>query len=237
MSTAQGTQKIVYDGLVLYLDAWNPLSCRPGTTEWNDISGNKNHFVTVNSPTIISSRVKSIQFNGINQYATAVNAASTNQQVCPTSKTTIEIWFRMTGTPGVYPYAYGGLFGDRINQNGVLYIAPEFHPVWCWDDSYQTSQNWFNYTFSKNEWVQIVVVLEPNYFATYYVNGVLDKAKFNVGLPSNSSPCTAYWTVGRENRFGYYLASDVSIVRQYNRVLTSDEIQQNFYANRVKFGI
>ena len=107
--------------------------------------------------------------------------------------------------------------------------------VWGWDDG--TTGN-STTTISTGQWFQFVVVLD-NYYATYYYNGTLDKSQSqNTDLAS--SPNNS-WSIGRQNRdFSgefYYLNCDVSIARQYNRLLTDMEILQNFNAQRSRFGL
>ena len=56
--------KIVTDGLVLYLDAANPKSY-PGTGNvWNDLSGNGNDAILINSPTYNNNY---FSFDGVDQ--------------------------------------------------------------------------------------------------------------------------------------------------------------------------
>ena len=55
MSTLNGGPNIVFDGLVLYLDAGNTKSYISGSTTWNDISRLGNNGTLINGPTFSSS--------------------------------------------------------------------------------------------------------------------------------------------------------------------------------------
>jgi hypothetical protein len=71
------------------------------------------------------------------------------------------------------------------------------------------------------------------------VNGNLDTAEFQTSDTFSSQ--VTVWTIGRQNRnFSgdyYYLDCDVSIHRQYNKLLSATEIQQNYNAVKTRFGL
>jgi hypothetical protein len=221
--------KIVTDGLVLCLDAANPKSYSGSGTVWTDLSGNGNNFNLINSPTYNPNGL--ISFNGNNQYA---NVGSSSLNLIPTNDRTIEIWGRANTIGSI-----GGLFGDRYSSSGVLMIMDTGRFLWRWDDSSTAAQYQSQKQLAVQEWFQCVVVLRNSYYATYYVNGNLDTPEFRT--TDTASAGNSNWSIGRQNRnFSgnfYYLNCDVSIAKQYDRMLSAQEIQQNFNALRGRYGI
>ena len=68
------TTPIVLNGLVLYLDAGNPLSY-PGTgTIWTDLSNFGNNGTLINGPTFNSGNGGNIVFDGTNDFVTCGTA-------------------------------------------------------------------------------------------------------------------------------------------------------------------
>lgn len=219
---------IVTSGLVLSLDAENS-SSYPGTgTTWFDISGNNHNFTLFNSPDYNG---KTFMFDGINQYAGIGNSGL---NLAPSGNRTLEIWFRIIS----FKEFATGLFGDRKNTSGALMVNTNSTIVWTWDDS--SSADSTNLVLATEQWVQCVVLLRNSYFVTYYINGELDKPEFRTTDIASSS--NSAWSIARQNRLfdpnGFlYSNCEVSIAKQYNRVLSDAEIQQNFNALRGRFGI
>lgn len=256
MSTLQNG-KIVTNGILLSLDAANPESYDINTkTNWYDTSGNGNHFYLYNGPTFDSGSIKSINFDGIDDYGywsapfgynvnkdyifNKVITTTTNLNTSPTDNRTIEIWFKSNGTNccTAPPYNWGGLFGESANSSGLIYLDPDGpdNPGnlirWRWDDS---TAVWTQKKIVTGEWIQLVVCLRNSYYYTYYVNGKLDTAEqrsSDLGSPGNIS-----WWLGKEARFNFHMACNVALLRMYNRVLSADEILQNYNANKGRFGL
>jgi hypothetical protein len=63
-------------GLILDLDASNPLSYPGSGTAWSDLTANNNDFILVNGPTFSAEKGGSIVTDGINDYAESVAAVS-----------------------------------------------------------------------------------------------------------------------------------------------------------------
>jgi hypothetical protein len=222
--------KTVTDGLVLCIDAANPKSYPGSGTTWFDLSGNENNFNLINSPSYSSNGW--LSFNGVNQYANIGSRPTLN--LSPSNNRTLEIWGRVNAIGSL-----GGLFADQYSTSGVLMVMDTGRFLWRWDDSATTLIYQSQKQLQPGEWFQCVIVLRNSYFATYYVNGVLDTNEFrttDTGSSSNSS-----WSIGRQNRsFSgdfYHLNCDISVAKQYNRMLTPEEIQQNFNATRGRYGI
>lgn len=199
---------IVTDGLVLSLDAAN-INSYPGTgTDWYDLSGNGTHCVLTNSPTWNSSGYFS--FDGIDDGA--------DNTINPQNYVDLMI--------GMYGLPVGGLEMVFAKYNDF-------------DKSFRTNGGFLRHSgIDSNDW---------NYLNTSYdfVNGSFITTDANL---SNS------WNVIRlvnQNSsfsppFNYSISSDflnrryrgyISFVLCYNRILTSEEVQQNYNAQKSRFGL
>lgn len=225
---------IVTNGLVLCLDAANVKSYPGSGTTWTDLSGRGNNFTLSGSPSL-SVDGKSLSFNGVDQYA---NIGSSELNLAPVTTTTsstrtIEVWAKVNATPG--SGTVGGLFGDQYSSTGALVVRTDNKLMWRWDDDGTPTQK----VVELGEWFQIVVLLQNSYQIEYYVNGQLDTAQFT--SPDTSANICTGWSIARQNRdFSgnfYHLNCNVSVARQYDRILTPQEVKQNFEALRGRFNI
>jgi hypothetical protein len=224
--------RTITDGLVLCLDAANTKSYPGSGTTWTDLSGRGNNFTLYGSPSL-SADGKSLSFNGVDQYA---NIGSSELNLAPvittTSSTrTIEVWAKVNAN--ISAGLVGGLFGDQYSSTGALVVNEFRRLMWRWDDSGIPTQK----VVQLGEWFQIVVLLQNSYQIEYYVNGQLDTAQFT--SPDTSATICTGWSIARQNRnFSgdfRHLNSNVSVARQYNSVLTAQEIQQNINATKSRF--
>lgn len=229
--------KISTSELLLCLDAANPKSYPGSGNTWFDISGRGNHFSLNGNtiPTVTDGR--SLSFNGIDQYGYISSPVSTDLFLnAGQGPRTIEIWAKVNTLPDATD-SIGGLFGDQYSTSGILVVFNNGQIQFRMDDGGTSASK----IITAGEWFQFVVLLETPYLITYYVNGALDTAQFT--NPDTNSNSNSAWAIGRQNRtFAApnplrYLNCNVSIIRNYNTVLTATEIRQNFNANRSRFGI
>jgi len=207
---------IVRDGLVLCLDAANQRSYPGSGTTWYDLSGNGNNGTLVNGPTYSSVNGGVIALDGVNDYidVPSPNLSTQNHTVIGASR---------------YVSIGGRVFSGRSNNWLMGHWSSTTRNYYAegWVSSVQNGEsdtNWRVYAatgnYSGDSWAQ-------------YVNGQLDS-----GPNSNGSQGPNGFSIGR---FGpgnsEYSNSQVSFLLCYNRVLTAQEIQQNFDAFRGRFGI
>jgi hypothetical protein len=76
MATQFAFGKMATNGLVLALDAADKNSYPGSGTTWYDVSGNNNHITLTNGPTFDNSSIKSISFDGVDDFGTADSNAS-----------------------------------------------------------------------------------------------------------------------------------------------------------------
>ncbi|NBP55429.1 LamG domain-containing protein [bacterium] len=216
---------IVTDGLVWIVDASNTLSYPATGSTWYDISGNSKNGALQNSPLFSTESGGGIVFDGIND---VVNFGTGNT-FFPLSQFTIDIWFKSGGTVSVTGTA-PGLFGFTYGLRAILYStylyfqsigSPQAGNV-------TTLTTTGNIAFLSGSWFN-VVMYHSGTSAGIYVNGVLNVTT-NSGWNGTSDWPTNIWNLGRDNNNSFqFFKGEIPICRMYNRVLTAQEVSQNYY--------
>lgn len=232
-----GTPPIVTNGLVLALDAGNTLSYVSGSTTWNDLSGNGFSGTLVNGSTFSTDGGGSIVFDGSDDYI----SVSSPQNLNPASNSfTVEAWVyqKDTGANGIIEARGTGLHGFLWLLN---YGVPG-RVLFTMNTTTDTDQNWYTSTVNTfsdvNKWMHIITVVNRgSETLTFYKNGAQQ---------GNSVNITSLGTIDPGSGYRYWIGADlggpeaninVSIVRQYNGVLTPQEILQNYNALKTRFGL
>ena len=221
---------IVNSGLVLNTDAANIKSYGGSGTKWNDLSGFNNNTTLVNGPTFSSSNSGNIAFDGVNDYA---------EFFAPNLTTTasVEMWVNLgAGFSGkiimgwyLYDiYCPSGMMGYNTGNGDVYGIsAATVTSLGC-------VGNWKQYIFEFRS----DVAYTNN---KIYVNGVAQslsqQLSFEESGNRNFNSGNGAIAFLRYPAIGYETPLNCAIFRVYNRSLSLAEIQQNFFANRGRFGI
>lgn len=254
---------IVRNGLVLCLDAASLRSYPGSGTTWNDLSGNNNNGTLTNGPTFNSENGGSIVFDGTNDYAPITGSviSITNPNLSQENKTnplsvlnwyqilnnfTFEFTCRPTSTLTIRTESQGGTSGtsgqryimaEAKSTNGanngcpILSVGTNGIQVFEHGDGYLPCLLSYSTTISTPIDICVVYTSKtPN----LYVNGVLVRtgltsAKTNVDLSAlNPGICSSFYTP---------FAGNIYNIKYYNRVLSQDEITQNFNATKTRFGL
>lgn len=215
---------MVTDGLVLCLDAANGRSYPGSGTAWNDLSGNGNNGTLTNGPTYSANNLGSIQFDGVNDYAT------TGKIVVPNSSSpyTVSVWcYRDRNNVGYEELLAQWTFANSSNS---FFFGFNNSNVRFTDD-------WNNVVVSgagnTGAWMNLVGVYSISN-AFIYLNGNLSVTKGS----GFSYTGTGNIIVGRQGELNSeYFGGKIAQASIYNKALTPAEIQQNFNATRGRFGI
>lgn len=218
--------KIVQSGLVLNLDG------NPNGTTWEDLSGNGYNGTLINNPTYTGG-TGYLSFNGTNQYvSTPFPIGITN-----TGTSTMEVWVNITlNTKGPFINIGFGFDGWNIGIAGNAASG----------DAYATAGNaiilYITYTASTilatatAGW-QMLTLTKNNTSYSLYKNGTL---VVSTAAAAGRAPTTG----AHISYMRYYSAipeffgqNPVACARIYNKVLSLAEIQQNFNAQRARFGV
>jgi len=215
--------KVVTDGLVLYLDAANPLSYANGSTKWNDLSRGRNNGTLINGP---SFQDNAIVFDGVDDY---VNLPTVD---IPTTSFTCETVFKYDQTANGntlfnlnYSYPNSGYL-IRQNSLGAIIVYT--------DDGNETAIA-SNTLISPNT-VYHLTVIQNARNCSIYLNGVLDRSSTldNPVLDSNKG---TYLGMRGEPSIGARLNGNIYIAKIYNRALSASEVSQNYNALKGRFGL
>lgn len=209
---------IVTNGLVLCLDAGNPRSYPGSGTLWNDVSGTGTIGTLINGPTYNSANLGSIVFDGIDDFVNSPATKTASCSFCCWAKTSSVATNPMlfnAGPNGQGPDLF--FYNNKISWN-----------VWDGDGSpfgtmpaSVTDGNWHYY---------VVLNDSASTAKLYYDNVLLGSTTYR-----NASGNTNL-TVGG-NDAGYQWAGNISNFLMYNRVISVEEITQNFNALRGRYGI
>jgi len=222
--------KVVTSGLVLYLDAANNRSYVSGSTTWYDLSGNNKNATLINGVSFTTASNGAIVFDGVDDYA----AISSYSDINFNSSTLIYV-ARLDPSPNarntVFSQYYGGtgaqmewfdygLLRSNYRQNGVA--TPENE--------------------APNGSGQISAA--TNYHVTVtYTAGTISHYKNGRLLGSNANATQTNingigdLNIGRNSSAGLYFKGRIYCVLIYNRVLSENEILQNYNATKARFSL
>lgn len=214
----------VTSGLNLYLDAGDSSSyvnySTSGTT-WSDITANNNDATLTNMAATAhtSSNGGYFTFDGTNDYVDGVNSSTTNV----TGSITVECLFRVSTASTDWVRLFGK--GDTNTRT---------YGLW-----YNSSNNYFLWQrYANGPNVSLVYSLSVPLDTWHYLVGVSDGTTHTLYLnnqqvatttssSSSFNSSTDPYTVGYGTMHTYH-AGDISMIRLYNRALTSTERTTNY---------
>jgi hypothetical protein len=220
---------IVRNGLVLALDAADPLSYPGSGTNWKDLSGNNKNGTLLNGPTFDNGNGGSVVFDGVNDI---VNLGIGNT-FFPIPQFTIDIWFKSSGTvdtTGTTPGLFGFTFGIRANIGpGSLFFGvdngTDLNGLSI-SGTFRTDNNWYNATF-----------YHTGANMGIYINGIFINSTNRTWSGTSRWP-TNDWNLGRDNNNpNQFYPGYISSCKIYNRVLTATEVLQNYNATKGRYGL
>ena len=214
------TPTLVQDGLVLNLDAGDTNSYSGSGTTWTDLSGNSNNGTLTNGPTFDSGNGGSIVFDGTNDYVSETSGLSDSFLQ---GDWTISFWVNFdvisTNNTGRILLQHGsnstrrGLHLEQRNSSVMFGL---------YSDDLSGSQTlstgtWYNITFTLNSTTRLQQI---------FIDGSLDNSRTANGAYVGTGSNTRIG--GRALSFSSYLDGKISNVVAYNRVLSAQEISQNY---------
>jgi len=215
------TLPIVQDGLILHLDAGDTNSYSGSGTTWTDLSGNSNNGTLTNGPTYSSADRGSIVFDGTDDYVSETSGLSdsflqgdwtisfwVNFDVITTSNTSGRILLQHGSNitrSGLHleqrnSRLHLGLYGDDLGGSQTL-----------------SASTWYNITFTVDTTTRLQQI---------FIDGSLDNSRTAFGVYVGTGSNTRIG--GRALNFSSYLDGKISNVVAYNRVLSAQEISQNY---------
>ena len=213
---------LVTKGLILNYDVGNNSSYAGTGTTLTDISGwGINNGTLTNGPTYSSNNSGFLTFDGTNDF---VSTSFTPPNIFSTS-----FWFNNTST---YNINNRGIFSTYAsgNFNGV-YVGTTTLAAGGLRIFYNGNGNTvLSYTFAINTWYNISITSSGSEILIY-VNGAL------VNTISSATSHSDVLLLAQTRFDSNYWIGNISAFAVYNRVLTQDEVTQNFNALRWRYNI
>jgi len=232
MPTAGGPD-IIESGLISYLDAGSTPSYPGSGTTVYDLSGNGKNGTLTNGTTVLTSNSGVFSFDGTNDTI----GYGTGNTFFPLYQFTLEIWVKSSGLGagqsigGIWGFTYG--LRAYINSSGTVTYGVNNNTGGGTGQTYlSTSTN----TFLSNTWHHLVV--QNNGATSYiYVNGVLNASTAATWTGTTAWPTNTV-SIGRDqNNSIYYLYGQLALPKVYNRVLTAQEVRQNYQQYKTRFNL
>lgn len=227
----QGNPFAIHDSsLMLYLDAANIKSYIGSGTSWVDLSGNSINGTLVNTPAFNSGSGGNFVFNGTNTHIISPENSTLNTQT-----PSVEVWIKT----------------NSLNQNGFFFEKGQVNTqyslfqegsnlVWRQNISgvgalslYATTSNYIN----TSNWAQVVGTYTSG-TRRLYVNGELvasDTQSGTISTNANGSSIGVYG--GYNGGRGYYYNGSIGIIRVYNKVLSPEDVLQNYNTTKSRFDL
>ncbi len=193
---------------------------------WADRTSNQNHGELINGPIYSSANGGSLVFDGTNDY---INSTSFSSQL--TTNITAESWIYVTSNSSDWVRIVG-TGGNGGNRTFGLWYDADRKLLWqrygAGDPSIYPSTP----TIELNKWQHVCATTSGNSHALY-LNGV------SIGTATATGP----WAASNENitigfaGFHTYINGRISMVKIYNKGLSSQEVLQNYNSNKSRFGL
>jgi hypothetical protein len=196
----------------------------------------KRNTITATSLTYASNG--SFSFNGSSDQLTL---STFDMNILSTQQITLEAWVRHTNLTGSQAYINNWFNFTGGDQRGVILRTfngqafPSFW--WCWGTDYNAVYA-DSFTMSPGVWYHVVGTYTKNVAARIYVNGVLYNSTTNTSVNNDIVyDTTNRFKIGQSNINGSWMNGLIDQAKVYNRALTASEVQQNFNAQRTRFGL
>ena len=220
MAGFTGASPIVTDGLVFAVDAANYESYSGSGTTWKNLAGSNNG--TLSGTTHGPANGGVFVFDGTDDII-----QFSNEIINPNSDFTFESWIRPSDVT-----LTGTIVSDKDNMGSLQIRFWESGATIQIVDSYQANVGAFtNFTAINNTWYNVTVVRSSNTYSLY-IDGVYKSNFTNSNVYSRGPK-----TIGANYNITEEFMGDISIVKFYDRVLSSTEITQNYNALKSRFGL
>ena len=236
---------IVTDGLILALDAANPNSYPKSGTTWYDLSGNNNHVTLYNSP--IYNSQGWLSFDGIDDYARTTNTLNLSS----TNKVTVSFVFKPNIYSGNIKLLYEHTADFNSSNNGFL---QSYNDTSLSQDNQIFVGNrgnggsnigvWDKSLFNDLTWKFSTCIFDRDQSSVenlFYLQGTNRTAIVNPHPSTAGNNTNNYandhFYIGCRGGNSYFVNMNLSAIYLYNRVLTANEIFQNYNSQKSRFGL
>jgi hypothetical protein len=236
MATQFAFGKIVTDGLVLALDA-SDRNSYPGTgATWYNLVGNTTGTLT-NGPTFSSDNGGTLVFDGTDDIVIGYNNILPNTSTC-----TLEMVVNINTIS-----TYGQLFyiGNSSFNHNIPYVC--FCTLitpnrFCFSTNKTAGGSRLVHlvstsNFTTGSWHHCVGTMGDGLLKMYIDNVYIGSYTLPVDYVADLAGYSTYIGGGLSTGFVTDVNCRIGLARSYNRVLTATEIQQNYNAQKSRFGL
>jgi len=224
---------IITDDLVLALDAGNLVSFEDGSTAWYDMV-NSNY-----SASLVGNVSYSTTYNGTlnadgsqtSDYIILPHQVLDND-ISSNGAWSLECWLRMDNTSGT---TYFFSTATPSTTNGWI-IQKNSNTIFPWNESLQ---NGSAISFTAEETFHLTLTINGSSIYLYKNGSYIGRYSYTKNITNATG-----WVLNQEQDallggFQSSQATDmgINIIRVYNKTLSSEEVLQNFNAQRNRFGI
>jgi hypothetical protein len=220
--------KIITDNLMLYLDISNIYSYPGSGTTIYDLSSNNRNL-------LLNGGVSFDSFNGGNLALDGINGhISCTSYIFPRSAFSYDIWIK--------PSANDSLKIFWMQELQMFFHANANQVLTRWYNN-DITQNTYTRTLSQSyisKWVNITWTV-GSYIDIVYING--EQIDINRNTTINNPTITGYnsavnhgFYVGRDEE-AIYRQFNISSIKIYSKILTANEVKQNYNSVKKKFGL
>ena len=216
---------IVTSNLVLFLDASNIISYPTTGTVWKDLTTNGNNGTLQNGVSFSSANGGILTFDGTNdQVATNINRGNLGNTM------SIDAFFRYTGNAGD---GYRPIIGGNDPGSGTEFFLGKNSG----NNNFGIQDGNYIYNFITDS---SVFDSKWHHMCYTYENGegklYLDGEFKAVGSFSKCNDSEQIY-IGAEVQEGYWWKGDIGKVSYYTKTLNAIEVQQNYNAQKSRFGL
>ena len=221
---------IITSDLLIYLDAANPLSYPGSGSVWTSLVSGGRNGTLVNSPTYTTDGGGCIVLDGIDDHISmsTVGVAGSNLS--------IDYWIKRNANNGYFWVI------DNMDQPELrLLFSNSVLQPYLYDNGGYILTTASSTTFSTSLWYNICVTI-TNGSQKIYINGgteiIVGTGSYDGAVSGDNA---GEHTLGTYNRpgagYGGYASVKIGSYRFYNRVLTAQEVTQNFNALKGRYGL
>jgi len=219
---------IVTDGLVLYLDAANRKSY-PGTgTAWGNLTTISSTGTLENNPTYSTVNLGNFSFDGTDDRVLISCNNSTIRTFNSSTHFVVKLPVYSGGQRCILSYRTGVGAGD-------LYIGKISSGIFCYYNQLSNPATIYGNIVNDTTVIVTITCDATNNLLNTYINGSLAGSASRTGwVSSYHTSFYLGWDPGGTNE---YMLGNFYQFAHYAKVLSLEEIQQNFNALRGRFGI
>jgi hypothetical protein len=215
---------VVTTGLQLYLDAGNASSYPGSGTTWTDLTVNGRNGTLTNGPTYSATNGGSIVFDGSNDYVQCSGSLTV-------TAATFVTWIRRNGNQGQYD---GILFSRGTSVTGMnLQVSNQI--AYTWNDAVNTYSWQSGLIVPDATWCMIAVSVTSTAATAYLCQTSGTTTAINT--VNHSSSLLNDIKLALDDAAARYFNGNIAIAQLYNIALSSDQVAQNFAADRARFGV